>query len=213
MTCCIKSAWVYLAVGASAVGLALFAPGVGAQSYSRDGDAPAAAKNPPATKRAAFPREWFYADDAKAWDAIKKLQGRKAAALNTGTWVGERQDLAKLKGKIVLIDFWATWCGPCIAAIPHTNEVMDKYTSKGVQVMGVCCTRGSETMAAVANAKGMKYPTGADSGNLSEKAHGVRWWPFYVLIDRQGVVRAAGLRANFVDAALDELLKEQPGTN
>lgn len=164
----------------------------------------------PTQKRAEFKREWFYAEEDATWAKLKKMQGRVAAPVRTANWVGERQDLAKLKGKIVLIDFWATWCGPCIRAIPHTNEVMEKYKPKGVEVFGICCSRGSEDMRNVAMQQKMKYPTGADSGKQTEKAFGVSWWPFYVLVDRKGVIRAAGLKPDGLEPAIDALLEEQP---
>lgn len=44
--------------------------------------------------------------------------------------------LANLRGKVVLIDFWATWCGPCVAGIPHLNDLHDKYGSKGLVILG-----------------------------------------------------------------------------
>lgn len=211
MACCVRSVWVWVAAGASCVGLALVTPGVGAQSYSREGDAPGVGGPSTDRPRAEFRRDWFYAsDDSLKYEALKKLQGRVAPALQTSEWLGEKQDLSKLKGKIVVLDFWATWCRPCIEAIPHNNKLAEKFERKGVMVVGVCCTRGAETMVDVASEKGMRYPTGADVKNATEEAHGVKWWPFYVLIDRKGIVRAAGLRPEFVTTAVEELLKEQP---
>src|SRR5436190_1317967 len=49
---------------------------------------------------------------------------------------GSAIDLNALKGKVVLIDFWATWCGPCVAAIPHVEELYEKYKDKGLVVIG-----------------------------------------------------------------------------
>lgn len=164
-----------------------------------------------ATGDAQFPREWFlYSTDERKWADLKKLQGRPAPTLRTDTWVGPRRDMSGLRGKIVVIDFWATWCGPCKAAIPTTNQIVETYRSRGVEVIGICCTEGAESMASVARAHGMKYPTGADLRSLSAQAHGVRWWPFYVLVDRKGVVRAAGLRSDRVKDAVEALLAEQP---
>lgn len=160
--------------------------------------------------QAQFPREWFWAEDDKAWQAIKRIQGSPAKALSTKDWRGEPQDLDALKGKIILIDFWATWCPPCRALIPAVNDLAAKYKEKGLVVFGVCNTEGANNMAAVAEKHGMKYPTGADVAKRTESAYGVRWWPFFVLIDREGVVRAAGLHPDHLSDAVDALLREQP---
>ncbi|MCA9283131.1 MAG: TlpA family protein disulfide reductase [Phycisphaeraceae bacterium] len=162
--------------------------------------------------KAKFRQDWTYATDSGAYAKLQKLVGKRAPALKVKDWQGEEQDLSELKGEIVLIDFWATWCGPCIAAIPHTNEVAEKYEEKGVKVFGVCCTRGAETMASTVKSKKMEYPTAADVNNASAEAYGVQWWPFYVLIDRDGMIRATGLRSDKTEDALNELLKEQPYT-
>lgn len=65
-------------------------------------------------------------------DNAPSLGSRKS--FNTST--GEGIDLTKLKGRVVLIDFWATWCGPCVAAIPHVQELHDKYKDQGLIVIG-----------------------------------------------------------------------------
>ena len=89
---------------------------------------------------------------------------------------------------------------------------MEKYGDQGVEVMGVCSSsNGSEKMEASAKEHNMAYPTVRDNGTASAEAWNVMWWPTYALIDRDGIVRALGLRTDKVELALMTLLKEQPG--
>ena len=70
-------------------------------------------------------------------ERLKALDLSNPPALQVTNWInGETATLASLKGKIVVLDFWATWCGPCLASIPHTNELAEKYKDKVVSVRG-----------------------------------------------------------------------------
>jgi thiol-disulfide isomerase/thioredoxin len=112
-----------------------------------------------------------------------------------------------LKGKIVVLDFWATWCGPCIRSIPHTNEMMVKYADKGVVFIGVCAKSGSEKMAAKVNEHGIKYSVAIDAG--ANAAYRANSFPDYYLIDRSGVLRWADIVNSDVEKAIGILLKEK----
>jgi thiol-disulfide isomerase/thioredoxin len=152
---------------------------------------------------------YWLKDRADIYERAMAMLDKPAPHLPLTEWHGKAVMPADVKGKIVLVDFWATWCGPCIAQIPHANEISEKYASKGVLVMGACCPRGAESMDRTASEKGMNYPTGKLS-DPSVKDWKIAFWPTYAVIDRYGELRAIGLRPDYVEKVLDELLSEQP---
>lgn len=163
--------------------------------------------NPQISKMA---REYYVdKEDTQAFRAAIALLEKPAPPLTLHGWRGEPVDLAKAKGKIVVIDFWATWCQPCIANIPHTNEIFSKYASKGVVVFGACSPRGSQTMNKVAEQNKMLYPT-AKMLTRDFAPWTIDFWPTIAIIDRDGRIRALGLQPEHVADVLDQLLIEQP---
>lgn len=95
--------------------------------------------------------------------------------------------LADFKGKTVLIDFWATWCGPCNAAMPEVQEVWDKFHSKGLEVVAITHEE-RDLVLAFHRAKGYTYPVYLASGTAAEEAYGVEGIPKFVLIQDGRIV-------------------------
>ncbi len=169
-----------------------------------------------------FPASLHYpqVESPRVQKDLSQLIGKPAPNLAIGDWHEQKatdgsiadqgKTIEDMKGSIVVIDFWGTWCPPCRRAIPHTAEVSRELASKGVEFIGVSNTRGSEKMATLADDLGMSFPTAADDDDKTASAYKVQWWPFYVLIDREGIVRAAGLRPDKIDDAVELLLTEQP---
>lgn len=150
-----------------------------------------------------------------AWEKIQKQLGKPAAEFEVGEWQSLNSEmkggtLESMRGEIVVIDFWGTWCPPCRAAMPKNTEMAEKYADKQVRVVGVCNTRGSETMMETAEKHGGKFAMAADIDDKTKDAYGVQWWPYYVIVDREGIVRAAGVRSDKLTEVLDRLLVLQP---
>jgi thiol-disulfide isomerase/thioredoxin len=149
-----------------------------------------------------------YWGDANQWAEHSKLLGKPAPKLELSEWIGKEVAEKDMKGKIVVVDFWATWCGPCKRAIPHNNELSKKYADNGVLVVGACGGGQEENMQAVVTEHKMQYPT-AKVSKESTKAWGVQWWPHYVVVDRKGDIRALGIQPDSVEKVIEALMKEQ----
>ena len=95
--------------------------------------------------------------------------------------------LSGLKGKVVLLDFWATWCPPCRAELPHFKELYAQYQGKGLEVIGVSLDQGGEPgVRDFLKRNGIPYPVVMGGENLAKLYGGIRGIPTTFLIDKQG---------------------------
>ena len=88
-------------------------------------------------------------------------------------------------GKVILLDFWATWCPPCVRSLPHTQELYETYKDRGLEVIAIHSVRGAETAGAFAQENGYTFPIALDSG-ATGAVYGVEAIPSYYLIDKNG---------------------------
>ncbi len=157
----------------------------------------------------AFPDEWFF-DGAQRAATLKALEGKPAPALTIDSWIGSETSIKANRGKVIVVDFWATWCGPCMASVPHNIELVKENEAAGLVFIGVHdSNNGWDKAPAVVKEKGINYTVGVDkSGGASVKDYAVQFWPTYVAIDRSGIVRAAGLTPDRVGDVVKALLAE-----
>ena len=114
--------------------------------------------------------------------------------------------LADLKGSAVVLDFWATWCGPCRAEAPIVNAVADRWHDKGLAVIGINTSDQAGLAGPWARAHHLTYPIAFDEGNAAAGEYGVDSMPTLVVISRTGEVIA--VRSGMTDAdELESLVK------
>ena len=108
---------------------------------------------------------------------------------------GERS-LAELKGKVVLVDFWATWCGPCEMTVPLQKRLYAKYAAQGFDVFSINTDQGAdapERAAAYVKGMGMPWPVVRDEAGAAGDLYKVVSIPHMVIVDRQGRVRKVNI--------------------
>jgi uncharacterized protein (TIGR03435 family) len=114
-----------------------------------------------------------------------------------------------LRGKAVVLEFWATWCGPCVAAIPHLNELAEKYADKPIQFIAVTNER-EESVTRFLRKKPIRAWIGLDTDQSMHRAYNVHGVPMTVLVNPQGVIAGITYPTQLTAAVLDDLLAGRP---
>lgn len=160
--------------------------GFGTQAMAQ----PAKAEPPAKAEQPAAPKQ------------VKKLEaGDKAPELSIEKWVKGEPVTGFEKGKVYVVEFWATWCGPCIASMPHLSELQRQYKEKGVTIIGVTSedpNNSLEQVESMASDKGdgMGYTVAWDTGRKTSeawmKAAGQNGIPCSFLVDQTGTIAYIG---------------------
>ncbi len=137
--------------------------------------------------------------------------GAMPLAISGNDMAGKPVSLDQYKGKVLLIDFWATWCGPCVAELPNVIAAYKKYHSKGFEIVGVSLDQANAgpKVSAFTQAKGMPWRQIYD-GKFWEaanaKAYGVQSIPFTLLVGTDGKIAAVGARGEDLAPAIEAAL-------
>ena len=127
---------------------------------------------------------------------------------------GRNLELASYRGKVVLLDFWATWCGPCRIEIPGFVDLQDRYREQGLAVIGISLDDGPEPVRDFYREYRMNYPVAMGNGKVSELFGGILGLPTTFLIGRDGRIYAKHMGATDIsvfEEEIKELLAAEPG--
>lgn len=122
---------------------------------------------------------------------------------------GQPLSVAGLKGKVVLVDFWATWCGPCVAELPNVTAAYDKYKGKGFEIVGISLDEDRAALDTFVKEHKMNWPQFFDGlgwKNKLAEQFGIQSIPATFLLDQKGTIVAKNLRGDALDKELAKLL-------
>ncbi len=123
---------------------------------------------------------------------------------------GKEIDLSKMKDKVILVDFWATWCGPCVAEMPHVISTYAKYKDAGFEVVGISLDSDRAALDEFVAEKGMTWPQYFDGkgwDNDIARSFGISGIPATFLIGKDGKIAGSNLRGSALEEAVAELVK------
>jgi thiol-disulfide isomerase/thioredoxin len=119
---------------------------------------------------------------------------------------GQRLSLSTYRGKVVLLDFWATWCDPCREEIPHFVELQSKYRNQGLQIVGVSMDDGPEPVRDFYQHFNINYPVVMGNAKIGELYGGVLGLPIAFLIRRDGRIYGKHIGATDITVFEEEII-------
>jgi peroxiredoxin len=149
----------------------------------------------------------------KAVDTMKARIGIDQAAKDFSVKMlnGDTFTLSEKKGQVILIDFWATWCGPCRAEIPNLKQYYAELNARGFEIIGVSLDSDRQKLDTFVKSEELPWKisfSGQAWKDETAKLYGVNSIPSYWLIDKKGVLRYFGLRKDKLKKAVEALLAE-----
>ncbi|HVS71117.1 MAG TPA: TlpA disulfide reductase family protein [Phycisphaerae bacterium] len=149
-------------------------------------------------------------------DARRAALVGKPLVIEGRTSTGGKFSSADYKGKVILVDFWATWCPPCRITLPEVQKAYAKYHDQGLEVMGVSCDYDEAALNSFIKDHAMPWPQLREESQKDEKTRwnpvaaklGVWTIPTYFLIDRNGVVSSSDVGGQF-EKKVETLLAEK----
>ena len=171
-------------------------------------------KDFPGTEAAASAEK--YQSQLKGMEEAKKVQralaiGAKFPDFDEKDLDGKPLSVANYKGKVVLVDFWATWCPPCRAELPNVLNVYKKYHDKGFEIIGISLDQSQSRLESFIKEQKMtwvQYFDGKGWGNKLSNKYGVQSIPATFLLDGEGKIIGRDLRGDELEAAVAKALKQ-----
>jgi len=135
--------------------------------------------------------------------------GKAAPEVISQNLEGKKVKLSDLRGKVVVMDIWATWCGPCRAMIPHEREMVKKLVNEPFALVSISADAKKETLTDFIKKEPMPWThwwNGASGGIIAD--WNVEFFPTIYVLDAKGIIRHKNVRGEAMEKAVDALLKE-----
>ncbi|MBL4594458.1 MAG: AhpC/TSA family protein [Flavobacteriales bacterium] len=152
---------------------------------------------------------WFTDFHKKVESMVNLFIGDPAPDFTLNDTKGNPLSLSSLKGKVILIDFWASWCRPCRAENPNVVKAYDKYHSKGFDILSVSLDKDKNKWVAAIKQDNLKWPNHVSDlqawGSSVVPLYGIGGIPFTLLIDKDGIILGKNLRGEELEKKLAEV--------
>lgn len=160
-----------------------------------------------------IPNSRYVKDFAQGIDQMRGTTlGQVAPEIALPNPEGEVKKLSDLRGKVVMIDFWAAWCGPCRRENPNVVKLYNKYNDKGFEVFGVSLDRSKEDWVKAIEKDNLTWTQVSDLSYFNSEAartYGIEAIPATILLDREGKIIARNLRGQALEDKLAEIFEGQ----
>ncbi|PYS47458.1 MAG: hypothetical protein DMG13_27940 [Acidobacteria bacterium] len=154
----------------------------------------------------------------KSGDAVSQPKG-PAPEFELEKVAGGQLKADEIKGKVTIVDFWATWCQPCIAEIPNFNKIHEKWADKGVQMLGITVESGSlEDIRPKVDELGLKYPVVVGNDKVVEGFGGLIGFPTTFIVSKDWKIYKKYLgmtphKRELIEKDIEKLLAEEANLN